>query len=128
MCLRLVSQSASCDHGSSFLLQHYFFRRACRDQRKTGAVCLVADARGGKDLYEEKWGKGQTLWVFGSEGLGVSEKALELSDLTLLIPLDSRVESLNVATAASVCLLNSADAVFQALRTNRKRPKIRPHI
>ena len=32
------------------------------------------------------------------------EKALELSDLTLLIPLDSRVESLNVATAASVCL------------------------
>lgn len=64
----------------------------------------MADARGGKDLYEEKWGKGQTLWVFGSEGLGVSEKALELSDLTLLIPLDSRVESLNVATAASVCL------------------------
>ena len=39
-----------------------------------------------------------------SSGLGVSEKALELSDLTLLIPLDSRVESLNVATAASVCL------------------------
>ena len=73
-------------------------------KEKTGAVCLVADARGGKDLYEEKWGKGQTLWVFGSEGLGVSEKALELSDLTLLIPLDSRVESLNVATAASVCL------------------------
>ena len=34
MCLRLVSQSASCSHGSSFLLQHYFFRRACRDQRK----------------------------------------------------------------------------------------------
>ena len=73
-------------------------------KEKTGAVCLVADARGGKDLYEEKWGKGQTLWVFGSEGLGVSEKALELSDLTLLIPLESRVESLNVATAASVCL------------------------
>lgn len=73
-------------------------------KEKTGAACLVADARGGKDLYEEKWGKDHTLWVFGSEGLGVSEKALELSDLTLLIPLDSRVESLNVATAASVCL------------------------
>ena len=73
-------------------------------KEETGAVCLVADARGGKDLYEEKWGKGHTLWVFGSEGLGVSEEALDLSDLTLLIPLDSRVESLNVATAASVCL------------------------
>lgn len=73
-------------------------------KEKTGAACLVADARDGKDLYEEKWGKDHTLWVFGSEGLGVSKKALELSDLTLLIPLDFRVESLNVATAASVCL------------------------
>ena len=73
-------------------------------KEKTQAACLVADARGGKDLYEEKWGKGHTLWVFGSEGLGVSKKALNLSDLTLLIPLDPRVESLNVATAASVCL------------------------
>lgn len=68
------------------------------------AFCLVADARGGKDLYTENWGHKASLWVFGSEGLGVSQKALELSDKTLLIPLDKRVESLNVATAAAVCL------------------------
>lgn len=97
-------------------------------KEKTGAVCLVADARGGKDLYEEKWGKGQTLWVFGSEGLGVSEKALELSDLTLLIPLDSELKASTLQQRLPSAFLNSADAVFQALRTNRKRPKIRPHI
>lgn len=73
-------------------------------KEQTGTECLVADARDGKDLYEENWGTYHTLWVFGSEGLGVSETALDLSDLTLLIPLDPRVESLNVATAASVCL------------------------
>lgn len=73
-------------------------------KRESKAECLVADARGGKDLYAESWGLKPSLWVFGSEGLGVSRKALTLSDKTLLIPLDPRVESLNVGTAAAVCL------------------------
>ena len=38
-------------------------------KEKTGAACLVADARGGKDLYEEKWGKDHTLWVFGFDAV-----------------------------------------------------------
>lgn len=73
-------------------------------KEESAAECLVADARGGKDLYEEAWGEKPSLWVFGSEGLGVTEKALALADKTLLIPLDPRVESLNVGTAAAVCL------------------------
>lgn len=70
----------------------------------TGGEVLVADARGGEDVYKEAWGDKATLWVFGSEGLGVSEKALSLADKILLIPIEKSVESLNVAMAATVCL------------------------
>lgn len=75
-------------------------------KRRSSNVCLVADARGGKSLYDTSWGEGKerTIWVFGNEGQGVSEDTLELSDKQLIIPLNPAVESLNVAMAASVCL------------------------
>ena len=40
MRLRLVPKSSAFRHGSSFLLQHYFFRRTRRDQRKNGRRLL----------------------------------------------------------------------------------------
>lgn len=43
-------------------------------------------------------------WVFGSEGLGLSAAALAVCRLRVRIPLASAVESLNVASAAAVCL------------------------
>lgn len=70
----------------------------------TGNICLVADARGGKSLYELKWDKRPVLWVFGSEGQGVSDTALEEADYRVFIPINPQVESLNVAMAATVCL------------------------
>lgn len=66
--------------------------------------CLVADARGGKSLYELTWDKSPVLWVFGSEGQGVSDDALQQADSRVFIPINPQVESLNVAMAATVCL------------------------
>ncbi|MCD8340213.1 MAG: RNA methyltransferase [Burkholderiales bacterium] len=72
---------------------------------QTGNECLVADAKKGKDLFTEEWGIGKpTIWVFGSEGKGVHQNIHEAADKSLLIPLSSRTESLNVAAAAAVCL------------------------
>ena len=73
-------------------------------KKETGAEILVADARGGKDLYQESWGERSSLWVFGNEGLGVSQTALDLADKVILIPIAPDIESLNVAMAATVCL------------------------
>lgn len=66
----------------------------------------AADARGGRDLYDESaFGfSGPVCWIFGAEGPGVSERALAVSDVRLYIPIDGRVESLNVSAAAAVCL------------------------
>ena len=71
---------------------------------ESGCQVLVADARGGQDLYQTEWGDDPSLWVFGNEGQGVSRLSLELADKVLLIPIEPAVESLNVAIAASVCL------------------------
>ena len=66
----------------------------------------AADARGGRDLYDESaFGFSEPVcWIFGAEGPGVSERALAVSDVRLYIPIDGRVESLNVSAAAAVCL------------------------
>jgi TrmH family RNA methyltransferase len=50
-------------------------------------------------------------WVMGSEGQGVSEDLLAQAR-GISIPIDPRVESLNVSTAAAVCL-------FETVRVRR---------
>ncbi|MFC7343423.1 TrmH family RNA methyltransferase [Saccharopolyspora griseoalba] len=51
-----------------------------------------------------------TAWVFGSEAHGLSEQVVDQLDSTLRVPVHGRAESLNLATAAAVCLYASARA------------------
>ncbi len=51
-----------------------------------------------------------TAWLLGNEAAGLSDEALALADRTVRIPLRGRAESLNLATAAAVCLYASARA------------------
>ncbi len=45
------------------------------------------------------------IWIFGSEGQGVSNQMLKVASKTVTIPqVDSSVESLNIGIAAAVCL------------------------
>ncbi len=47
---------------------------------------------------------GQVALVFGNEGAGVSNELLKCAHTTMLIPMNTTTESLNVAAAAAVCL------------------------
>lgn len=49
-----------------------------------------------------------TAWVFGSEAHGLPEAVKSELDTTLRVPIYGRAESLNLATAAAVCLYASA--------------------
>ncbi len=51
-----------------------------------------------------------TAWLFGNEARGLEDEALALADQVLKLPIFGRAESLNLATAASVCLYESAFA------------------
>ena len=51
-----------------------------------------------------------TAWLFGNESWGLPDEVLALADAAVRVPLRGRAESLNLATAAAVCLYASARA------------------
>jgi TrmH family RNA methyltransferase len=53
---------------------------------------------------------GATTWVFGNEAWGFEQSTLDLVDQQVAVPIYGAAESLNLATAASVCLFSSAFA------------------
>lgn len=65
---------------------------------------IGADARDGEPLWQASLPAGPIGWVFGAEGAGLSAAARAACARRVSIPIDSAVESLNVAAAAAVCL------------------------
>lgn len=49
-----------------------------------------------------------TAWIFGNEAHGVPDELAAAADLRVRIPIRGRAESLNIVTAASICLHTSA--------------------
>lgn len=84
--------------------------------RVFAGTVLAADAASGDDLYSEGWDRAPTLWIFGAEGQGLGPASLALAQRRLRIPVDSRVESLNVAAAAAVCLFEQRRRRLTATR------------
>jgi RNA methyltransferase, TrmH family len=81
--------------------------------RASGLQILVADS-GGEDLdalMDAGVLSTPTLWVFGNEAWGVPSEVLQSADRVVSVPIHGRAESLNLATAAAVCLYSSARAM-----------------
>ncbi|NEC87274.1 RNA methyltransferase [Streptomyces sp. SID12501] len=78
-----------------------------------GVRILAADGAGPDDLDDEldkgTMG-GPTAWVFGNEAWGLPEETRALTDAVVRVPIHGKAESLNLATAAAVCLYASARA------------------
>ncbi len=72
---------------------------------------MVAADVGGDDFVASRDLLGRpTAWLFGNEARGLDETALAHADQSLRLPIYGRAESLNLATAASVCLYETAFA------------------
>ena len=54
-----------------------------------------------------------TAWLFGNEAHGLPDDLLESADYRVSIPIQGNAESLNLATAASICLWESAKALTE---------------
>jgi TrmH family RNA methyltransferase len=81
--------------------------------RAAGLRILAADGRGGATLDDPgtRTGlTGPTAWLFGNEAWGLPDDLLALADESVAVPIYGRAESLNLATAAAVCLYASAQA------------------
>lgn len=78
-----------------------------------GLQVFVADGNGDTDLdaLADRGGlDAPTAWVVGNEAWGFPAADRELADAVVAVPIHGRAESLNVATAATVCLYASARA------------------
>ncbi len=80
--------------------------------RETGLQILAADIKGEDLLAARSSGAlaRPTAWVFGNEAHGLSDADLRLVDRPIAVPVYGHAESMNLATAASVCLYESAFA------------------
>lgn len=80
--------------------------------KAAGLTVLAADVKGGDLLAARVAGDlaRPTAWLFGNEARGLTDEQLELTDQAVAVPIYGHAESMNLATAASVCLYESAFA------------------
>jgi RNA methyltransferase, TrmH family len=85
--------------------------RAVRALRGEGLRILAADARGRSlDQLGPAELAAPTAWIFGNEAWGLPGQLVALADESVAVPIYGRAESLNLATAAAVCLYACARA------------------
>jgi TrmH family RNA methyltransferase len=78
-----------------------------------GLTVLAADGHGALDLdtaIDNGRLDGPTAWLFGNEAWGLPPETRALADHVVRVPIHGAAESLNLATAAAVCLYASARA------------------
>jgi TrmH family RNA methyltransferase len=80
--------------------------------REAGLQLIAADIKG-EDLPRAR-AEGvldaPTAWLFGNEARGLTEEHLKLAERAIRVPIYGDAESMNLATAAAVCLYESAFA------------------
>ncbi len=80
--------------------------------RSAGLTVLAADGAGEVvlDRGADQLLAGPTAWLFGNEAWGLPPETAALADHRVRIPIHGRAESLNLSTAAALCLYASAAA------------------
>jgi TrmH family RNA methyltransferase len=82
---------------------------AVRAAQSAGLQVLAADGHGDVDLFDaDELLARPTAWLFGNEAWGLPAELRGLADHVVSIPIFGRAESLNLSTAAALCLYASA--------------------
>jgi TrmH family RNA methyltransferase len=83
---------------------------AVRAAQEAGLTVLAADMAGTSVFEADELLARPTAWLFGNEAWGLPDALAAAADRVVSIPIFGRAESLNLATAAAVCLYASARA------------------
>ena len=75
---------------------------------KAGGIRLFAAHLEGRNNYEEEDYTGNTGFLIGNEGNGLTEELSAAADAWVKIPMAGKVESLNAAVAASILMFETA--------------------
>ena len=91
------------------IVAHRDVEEVVDELRSRGLQILAADASGDRDIFDPRVDPvPPTAWVFGNEAWGLPEPIRSLADAVVAVPIFGRAESLNLATAAAVCLYATA--------------------
>lgn len=75
---------------------------AIREMKKKGYTAIAADVSDDAIALPEFSFPEKSVLILGSEGMGIRELLKKLSDVSIVIPLSGKIDSLNVSQAASV--------------------------
>lgn len=89
--------------GAQFVLNIYEGRDLADDIKNATVQVLATSLQTKQSIYRQDLVK-PSIWIFGNEGQGVSEKLLGLVSKKVFIPQSDEIESLNVSAAVAVCL------------------------
>jgi TrmH family RNA methyltransferase len=96
--------------GAHFLLSiHQQSDLVATAQQFSGKI-IATSLQAKQSLYKTQL-TGPVAFVFGNEGMGLSEKIMQVTSEQITIPMPGRTESLNAAAAVAVCL-------FEKVRQN----------
>lgn len=83
-------------------------------QHLRAAGCQVLAADGSGEPLDKLAEAGElakpTAWVLGNEAQGLGKTAIRLADYRVAVPMWGQAESLNLSTAAAICLYQTATA------------------
>ena len=106
--------NGKCVRASTGSLFHVPIARAGIDQvlaacRGAGLRLVAATGHAEPDLDAERASlAAPTAWLFGSEAHGLPDEVTAAADAALRVPIYGQAESLNLATAATICLYATA--------------------
>jgi len=87
---------------------------------KSSGLQVVACTEKSDELYTNTDFSLPTVLIMGSEGTGISSELLRLSDKQVRIPMQGKIDSLNVSVSAGIILY---EAVRQRIIQNEKQEK-----
>jgi TrmH family RNA methyltransferase len=70
-------------------------------------IIAATPGKGASDIAKVKL-SGNICFVFGNEDKGISRRVLSIADAKVRIPISKAVDSLNVASAAAICLYEAS--------------------
>lgn len=78
----------------------------CLSKLKSEGFTTYATALTDKstNIHETEFNKSKTALMLGNEHRGLSDKALEMADNTIIVPMSGMVQSLNLSVTAAICL------------------------
>jgi TrmH family RNA methyltransferase len=76
----------------------------------TAGLAVLATTVDGEISLDDADLAGPTAWLFGPEAHGLSSEVADMATHRIQIPMPGNAESLNVASAAAICLYQSARA------------------